>query len=59
MTQLQNFPSRIKYYLLEWKDRHMDKYIELHGKTPLNDLQYGQIVNLFNYATEQDKKLLL
>jgi hypothetical protein len=57
-TNLQKLPSRVKYYLLEWKDSNMDEYIRKYGETKLNDLTLDQLHGLFSYATTKDGALL-
>tara|TARA_R110000787_G_scaffold275805_2_gene384565 strand:- start:788 stop:1024 length:237 start_codon:yes stop_codon:yes gene_type:complete len=57
-TNLQKLPSRVKYYLLEWKDSNMDEYIRKYGETKLNDLTLDQLNGLFSYATTKDGALL-
>jgi hypothetical protein len=53
-TNLQKLPSRIKYYLLEWKDNNMNEYIKKYGKVRLNDLTLEQLHDLFSYASTKD-----
>ena len=53
-TNLQKLPSRVKYYLLEWKDCNMDEYIRKYGELRLNDLTLDQLHALFSYATTKD-----
>jgi len=57
-TNLQKLPSRVKYYLLEWKDSNMNEYIRKYGETKLNDLTLDQLLGLFSYATTKDGALL-
>ena len=56
-TNLQKLPSRVKYYLLEWKDSNMNDYIAKHGETKLNELTIVQLYGLFSYATTKDSAL--
>lgn len=58
MSVFKELPSRIRYYLLEWKDRNMQEYINMHGEKKLNDLSYYELTDLFFYATRSDNKLL-
>ena len=53
-TNLQKVPSRIKYYLLEWKDSNLDEYLKKYGELRLNDLSLEQLHGLFSYATTKD-----
>jgi len=57
-TNLQKLPSRIKYYLLDWKDSNMNEYIRKYGETKLNDLTLDQLNALFSYTTRKDIVLL-
>ncbi len=52
---LDLIPSRIKYYLLDWKDKNMSNYIEKYEGLRLRDLTIKQLYELFVYATEKDK----
>jgi hypothetical protein len=54
VTNLQKLPSRIKYYLLEWKDSNIKEYIRKYGEIRLNDLTLDQLHGLFSYATTKD-----
>lgn len=58
LTNLQKLPSRIKYYLLEWKNSNMDEYIKKYGELRLNDLTLDQLYHLFSYATTKDGAIL-
>jgi DNA-binding transcriptional regulator WhiA len=53
-TNLQKLPSRVKYYLLEWKNSNMDEYLRKYGELRLNDLTLDQLHGLFSYATTKD-----
>jgi len=53
-TNLDQIPSRVKYYLLEWKDRNMDEYLRKYGELRLRDLTLDQLHGLFSYATTKD-----
>lgn len=57
-TNLQKLPSRVKYYLLEWKYSNMNEYIRKYGETKLNDLTLDQLHDLFSYVTTKDSALL-
>ena len=58
-TNLDKIPSDIKYYLLGWKDRNMNEYLQKYGDLRLRDLSLEQLHALFLYATAQDGMLLL
>jgi hypothetical protein len=55
---LDTIPSHIKYYLLEWKDRNLDEFIDKYGVRKLNEFTLDEIHNLFSYATTKDGALL-
>jgi len=57
-TALDEIPSRIKYYLLDWKDRNMDDFIRKYDELRLRDLTADQLHRLFSYATTKDGALL-
>ena len=46
--------SRVKYYLLDWKDLNMDEYVMLFGEKRLRDLTMTQLYHLFSYVTTKD-----
>ena len=53
-TPFESLPSRIQYYLLEWKDDHLNEYIRKYGELKLKDMTRGQLCALFSYATNKD-----
>jgi hypothetical protein len=57
-SALNDIPSRIKYYLLDWKDTHMNEYIHKYGELGLHDLTLSQLNGLFYYAAIKDLELL-
>ena len=57
-SNLNKLPSRVKYYLLEWKDKNMEEFIKKYGKTRLNELTFDQLHGLFSYATTKDSAKL-
>lgn len=54
---IDSLPSRIKYYLLEWKDKNMDIFIERYGNVSLGSLSKEQLKVLFDNATMSDLQL--
>ena len=54
---LDAIPSRIKYYLLDWKDRNLETFIERFGNVSLGSLTKEQIKVLFDNATMSDLQL--
>jgi len=57
-TALDTLPSRVKYYLLEWKDKNMNEYLRKYGELRLHDLTLDQLHGLFSYASTKDSALL-
>lgn len=53
-TALGNLPSRIRYYLLDWKDSNLEEYCEKYGELKLKDLSTEQLNALFIYSTRKD-----
>jgi hypothetical protein len=53
-SALDAMPSRIKYYLLEWKDTHIQQFLEQYGQCRLRDLTQSQLHEVFVTATAQD-----
>lgn len=58
MNALDKLPSRIRYYLLEWKDKHMEDFLRKYGHVRLRDLNHDQLCALFGYATLKDLAIL-
>ena len=57
-STLDKLPSRIKYYLLDWKDKNMDEYLKAYGEISLNDLPADKLSVLFKYVTSLDGDLI-
>lgn len=57
-TNLDKIPTDIKYYLLGWKDRNMEDYINTFGEVRLRDLTLKQLRDLFAYAVSVDYGVL-
>lgn len=53
-TPLQKLPSRIKYYLLEWKNNNLNEFLDTFGNKGLNDLDNKQLIDLFHHASSND-----
>jgi hypothetical protein len=53
-TALNKIPSRVKYYLLDWKDQNLKDYTRKYGELRLRDLTADQLHGLFSYATTRD-----
>ncbi len=55
-NSIDRFPSRIRYYLLDWKDENMDSFNEMFpcGRG-LCDLTPDEIKQLFETVTELNK----
>lgn len=52
-------PSRIRHYLLEWKDANMEKYCSLYGEEKLTQFTHKELLSLFVFATFDDRLSLL
>ena len=46
--------SRMKYYLLDWKEQNIEDFIEQFGDIKLRDLSKKQLHQLFIYASARD-----
>ena len=57
-TYFQTLPSRIRHYLLEWKDDNLDSYLKTYGELKLKDMTQEQIHELFSIATTNDSAWL-
>lgn len=51
---IETIPARIRYYLLDWKDKNMETFIERYGRVSLASLSKEQIKVLFDNATMSD-----
>jgi hypothetical protein len=57
-TYFQQLPSRIRHYLLEWKDDNLEEFCDKYGEQKLRDFSKEQIHDLFSYATTKDSAKL-
>lgn len=55
---LDQIPSRVKYYLLEWKDKNMNEFQEKFGEVRLRDLSLQDLHDLFIICTTSDSILI-
>lgn len=54
-TYFDKLPSRMKHYLLEWKDNNLDCYIKQYGKkNKMFELSKAQILELWGEAALND-----
>ena len=51
---LDQIPSRIKYYLLEYKDKNMEDFRRRSGTKKLCDLRRRELKEMFELATNKD-----
>ena len=56
MTELDKLPSRIKYYLLDYKDTHLENINETFGRSRLRDFSKKELSHLYNLAVKHDLK---
>ncbi len=54
MTPYQQLPTRIRHYLLDWKDSNLDIYLEKYGELKLRDMTASQLYMCFLFATQSD-----
>jgi hypothetical protein len=54
MYNLDKIPSRLKYYLLEYKDKNMDDYMSKFGTRRLHDLSLEELKEYFLLASQKD-----
>ena len=59
MTPLNQIPSRVKYYLLDFKDTHYNRFYALFNKGALRDLTLKELSDFFDYAVRYDKTVIL
>ena len=55
---IDKLPSRVRYYLLDWKDRNMDEYLRRYGQLRLSNLTAWQLLGLFRTALKNDVTIL-
>lgn len=58
-TDFNKLPSRIRHYLLEWKDANMEHYCNLHGETKITQMNREELIKLFELASRSDRYGLL
>lgn len=56
MNALEQIPSRIRYYLLEWKDNNMSYFRKKYNDRKLMELSHEELVQFFKHASESDLK---
>ena len=50
--------SRIRYYLLDWRDANMERFQKKYGRVGLYELNIHQLYALFDFATSKDAGLI-
>jgi hypothetical protein len=55
---IDTIPARIKYYILDWKDNNIDKFISMFGEKRLHELDKDSIINLFKHIVEEELLIL-
>ena len=53
-TPFSILPSRIRYYLLDYKDKHIQEVVEEYGTSRLNDMTKDQLQDLFEKVIGHD-----
>lgn len=59
MSAKDQLSARVKYYLLDWRDRHTEDFERKYGEVGLKDLTHEQLTALFMYATDKDYQQLI
>jgi hypothetical protein len=54
MSEFEKLPSRVRHYLLEWKDDHLEAYCSEYGELKLRDMTHDQLQVLFTFASSQE-----
>ena len=54
MSDINKFPPRVKYYLLDWKDTHLDLFLKLYGSIGLHQMTKEQIISLYKFVTQTE-----
>lgn len=54
MSTINKFPSRVKYYLAEWKNENAKDYRLLYGNSRLDELSKDQLSELFRAVYNED-----
>ena len=57
-SNLDKLPSRIKWYLLDWKDMNMEEYVSMFNERKLKDLTHEELCVLFRYVIQIDSRNL-
>jgi hypothetical protein len=55
-NSIDKFPDRIRYYLLDWKEKHSEEFMRMFPQRNLRDLLPSEIRALFTIVVEQDRK---
>jgi hypothetical protein len=58
MSDFEKIPSRVRYYLLDWKDRNMEEYMHQFGDISMHRLSKIILLELFEKITKEDIELL-
>lgn len=53
-NNLMEMPSRIRFYLLDWKDSNLDEFLNEYGNVGLKDLSIEQLYELFKKISDSD-----
>jgi len=53
------YHSRIKYYLLDWKDRNLEEFKKEYGDdASITKFTYGELMDLYIKVTQEDMRYL-
>lgn len=59
MRAIDTIPSRVKYYLLDFKDTHYQRFWLMFNKEALKDLTLEELTELLEYVAKYDKEVIL
>ena len=54
-----NIPSRVKYYLLDYRDAHLNEFLKKYGEIRMAEMSYDMLVELFDEAVAYDRAAML
>lgn len=54
MSVINKFPSRVKYYLAEWKNENTESFRIKYGNCRLDELSKDQLRELFHTVFNED-----
>lgn len=58
LKDIYELPDRVRFYLLDWKDKNMNAFRERYDLLGLHNLTKAQLIDLFKYAVVEDLKII-